>query len=209
MSGREATSSSAALTIHPSFHNSQPGVNKNTLRPYLGYVDIQQCVKGANSISIYYSLQVQVRRQMGGGGLLSMAYTWSRAITDASGYDEAPMNSYDAKRDRGLATFRRAHNLIVSYVYPLPFWRTGDEWYKTTLGGWQLSGMTTINTGLPQNLSINGDRAGIGVGGQRPDVVGDWQQGGGQPLQLFNTSAFALPALGTLGNLGRNVSFAR
>ena len=180
-----------------------PGINTNALRPYQGYADIQQYVNGANSI--YNSLQVQVRRQMGGGGLISMAYTWSRAITDASTYNEAPMDSYNAKLDRGLATFHRAHNLIVSYVYPLPFWITGDEWYKKVFGGWQLSGITTINTGLPQNLSINGDRAGIGAGGQRPDVVGDWRQGGGERLQWFNTAAFALPALGTLGNLGRNV----
>jgi hypothetical protein len=180
-----------------------PGVNTNALRPYRGYADIQQYVNGANSI--YNSLQLQVRRQVAGGGLLSLAYTWSRAITDASAYNEAPMDSYNAKLDRGLATFHRAHNLIVSYVYPLPFWRTGQEWYKKALGGWQLSGITTINTGLPQNLLINGDRAGIGAANQRPDVIGDWREGGGERLRWFNTAAFALPALGTFGNLGRNV----
>ncbi len=181
-----------------------PGVNANALRPYPGWADIQEFVTGSNFI--YNSLQVQARRQMVGGGLLNVAYTWSKVITDASGYNEGPMDSYHFKRERGLATYDRRHIFIFSYVYPLPFWRTGNEWFKKALGGWQVSGVTTLQRGLPLNLGINGDRAGTGSsGGQRPDVVGDWKQGGGQRLQWFNTAAFALPANGTFGNLGRNV----
>ena len=182
---------------------ANPGINLNALRPYRGYADIQQFVNGANSI--YNSLQVQVRRQIKGGGQLSTSYTWSNAITDASGFSEQPMDSYNAKRDRGFMAFDRRHNLIVSYVYPLPFWLSGSEWYKKAFGGWQLSGITTLNTGLPLNLGIVGDRAGTGLGNQRPDVVGDWQQNAGTRFQWFNQSAFALPALGTFGNLGRNI----
>ncbi|MBL8239020.1 MAG: TonB-dependent receptor [Bryobacterales bacterium] len=180
-----------------------PGINLNALRPYRGYADIQQFVNGANSI--YNSLQMQLRRQIKGGGQLSASYTWSNAITDASAFNEQPMDSYNAKLDRGFMAFDRRHNLIVSYVYSLPFWMDGKEWYKKALGGWQLSGITTLNTGLPVNLGINGDRAGTGLGNQRPDVVGDWKQDGGSRFRWFNPSAFALPALGTFGNLGRNI----
>lgn len=180
-----------------------PGVNTNALRPYPGWADIQEYVTGSNFI--YNSLQVQARRQMKGGGLINVAYTWSKVITDASAYNEAPMDSYNFKLDRGLTSYDRRHIFVFSYVYPLPFWQTGSEWYKKMLGGWQLSGITTLQKGLPVNLAINGDRAGIGTGGQRPDVVGDWRQGGGRRLQWFNTAAFALPALGQFGNLGRNV----
>lgn len=180
-----------------------PGINANALRPYPGYASINWYVTGSNSI--YNSLQLQVKRQIKGGGLLNFSYTWARAITDASAYNENPMDSYNFKAERGLATYHRAHVAVISYIYPLPFWRTGAEWYKHVLGGWQISGVTTFNTGLPQNLSINPDQAGIGQTAQRPNVVGDWQQGGGKRLQWFNTSAFALPAAGTFGNLGRNV----
>jgi hypothetical protein len=180
-----------------------PGVNLNALRPYRGFADIQQYVNGANSN--YHSMQVSMRRQLQGNGLLSVSYTWSKAITDASSFNELPLDSYDARRDRGLMAFDRRHMLVASYVYPLPFWLKPDQWYKKALGGWQLSGITTLNTGLPVNLGINGDRAGTGIANQRPDVVGDWRQNGGTRFQWFNTSAFALPALGTFGNLGRNV----
>lgn len=204
--GSSAASLTRALNINQlpvGTLQRNPGVNVNALRPFQGYADIQQFVNGANSI--YNSMQLSLRRQMKGGGLLSLSYTWSKAITDASAYNEQPMDSYNAKRDRGLMAFDRRQNLIVSYVYPLPFWQKPDAFVKKVLGGWQISGITTINTGLPQNLSINGDRAGTGLSNQRPDAVGDWRAGGGSRFQWFNTSAFALPALGTFGNLGRNV----
>ncbi|MBI3694285.1 MAG: carboxypeptidase regulatory-like domain-containing protein, partial [Acidobacteria bacterium] len=180
-----------------------PGVNTNALRPYPGWADIQEYVTGSNFS--YNSLQVQTRRQMKGGGLLNVAYTWSKVITDASGFSEGPMDSYNFKRERGLATYDRRHIFVFSYVYPLPFWRTGNEWFKRAFGGWQLSGVTTLQKGLPLNLGINGDRAGTGGGGQRPDVAGDWKQGGATQFRWFNTAAFALPANGAFGNLGRNV----
>lgn len=180
-----------------------PGVNTNALRPYMGYANINWYVTGANSI--YNSLQVQAKRQMRGGGLLNLSYTWSRAITDASAYNETAMDSYNAKRDRGLATFHRAQVFVFSYIYPLPFWKSGGEWYKVALGGWQVAGMTSFQSGLPQNLGIASDAAGIGQTGQRPNVVGDWKADSGSQYRWFNPAAFAVPAAGTFGNLGRNV----
>ena len=149
-----------------------PGVNTNALRPYMGYANINMYITGSNFI--YNSMQLQVKRQMKGGGLLNVAYTWARALTDASAYNEQPVDSYSFKTERGLTTYNRSHVFVFSYIYPLPFWRTGSEWYKYILGGWQISGVTTIQTGLPLNLSINPDQAGIGQTGQRPSVVGDW-----------------------------------
>jgi hypothetical protein len=180
-----------------------PGVNANALRPYPGWANINMYVTGSNFF--YSSMQVQLRQQIRGGGLLSASYTWGRSTTDASGYSEGPMDSYNFKREHGRSSYDRSHVFVVSYIYPIPFWRTGSEWYKVAFGGWQLSGVTTLETGLPLNLGISPDQAGIGQTGQRPDVVGDWTQGARQRLQWFNTAAFALPAAGTLGNLGRNV----
>ena len=179
------------------------GVNTNALRPYPGYANIQEYVTGSNSI--YNSLQVQARRQVRGGGTVNIAYTWSHAITDASTYSELPMDSYNFKGDRGRLAYDRRHIFVLSYVYPLPFWRAGGQWYRRALGGWQLSGVTMLQTGLPIDLGISGDQAGIGQTGQRPDVVADWKQGARRQLQWFNTAAFAVPAAGTFGNLGRNV----
>jgi hypothetical protein len=58
---------------------------------------------------------------------------------------------------------------------------------------------------MPLNITIQGDRAGTGTGGQRPNVVGDWREGEQTATRWFNKAAFAMPDPGALGNLGRNV----
>jgi hypothetical protein len=114
------------------------------------------------------------------------------------------MDSYNAKRERGLSAFDRRNLLVLSYVYPLPFWREPNTWYRKVWGGWQLSGITTIETGMPVNITIQGDVAGTGVGGQRPNVVGDPLLNAHTVSRWFNPAAFAVPAAGTFGNLGRD-----
>ena len=52
------------------------------------------------------------------------------------------------------------HIFVASYIYELPFWRDGDEWYKRVLGSWCVSGVTTAQRGLPLNIIVNGDQAG-------------------------------------------------
>ncbi|MBI1897414.1 MAG: carboxypeptidase regulatory-like domain-containing protein [Acidobacteria bacterium] len=180
-----------------------PGVNINALRPYRGFAAITQFITGANFQ--YHSLQTQFRKQLAGGGLLNVAYTWGKATTDASGYSETPMDSYNFKRDRGLADYQRQHVFVFSYVYPLPMWRAQRRWYEKAFGGWELSGVTTMQTGRPLNITIQPDRAGTGTTGQRPDVAGDWRVEERTARRWFNTAAFALPAPGAYGDLGRNV----
>ncbi|MEO7142716.1 MAG: carboxypeptidase regulatory-like domain-containing protein, partial [Bryobacteraceae bacterium] len=160
---------------------------------------------GANFI--YNSLQVQLRKQMAKGGLISASYTWSKARTDASTYSEQPLNSYNARADWGPSNYNRNQIFVFSYVYPLPFWQNGQEWYKKVLGGWQVSGITQIQSGLPVNVTLQGDVAGIGITGtDRPNISGSvYQSGGG--TQFLNPAAFATPPLGTFGNLGRNAIF--
>ena len=180
-----------------------PGVNANALRPYLGYGNITQILNGANLN--YSSLQTQFKKNLRGGGLFSVVYTWGKAITDASGYGEQPMDAFDAKRDRGLASYDRRHVFVASYVYPLPFWRDGGAWHKIAFGGWQVSGVTSLQSGRPLNLTVSGDVAGTTTGSQRPNVIGDAYANAKAEKRWFAPEAFAVPAQGTWGNLGRNV----
>ena len=189
--------------LQPGTLQANPGVNANALRPYAGYANIYEYMTGANFI--YDSLQVQFKKQMAGGGLFNVAYTWSKARTDANGYNYQPMNSYNLRGDWGPSSYNRNGILVLSYVYPLPFWRNGREWYKVAMGGWQISGVTTLQTGLPFNVTIPTDTAGTGDGSQRPNLIGSWT--GSSRTQYLNPAAFVTPTAGTFGNLGAYAIF--
>jgi hypothetical protein len=90
---------------------------------------------------------------------------------------------------------------VISYVYPLPFWLHSKELYKRILGGWQISGVTTLQSGLPQNITLAADIGGTGLSNQRPNVIAD-PRAGVSGTQFLNPAAFAVPAAGTFGNLG-------
>jgi hypothetical protein len=179
---------------------ANPGVNVNALRPYPGYADIYEYNTGANST--YHSLQVQLKKQMRNGAVISAAYTWSRALTDANNYAYQPEDSYNLRGDWGPANYNRNQIFVFNYVYPLPFWTAGNTWYQKALGGWQLSGVVTLESGLPLNVTVQGDPAGIGItGSQRPNVVSD-VFAGTHGTQFLNPQAFAVAQPGTFGNLG-------
>jgi hypothetical protein len=204
--------------LPPGTIQANPGVNVNALRPYKGYADIFQLSNGANSH--YNSLQARLQKRIQRAGTVNASFTWSKAMTDAVAYNSQPQDSYNLRGDYGPANYNRDRILVVSYVYPLPFWQNGQEWYKKALGGWQISGVTNISTGLPINILLPSgvDGAGSGVPGsvaangavtelQRPNLIGNpfANTGGTQylnPIKIGTPgSAFATP-VGSFGNLG-------
>jgi Carboxypeptidase regulatory-like domain/TonB-dependent Receptor Plug Domain len=166
--------------------------------------------------SVYHALQVSAQRTVG-DLTLSMSYSYSHSIDDSSDRsDTAFLNFYDPASNRASSTFDQRHSLSVSYVYALPLFKRGGLSH-TLLGGWQVSGITTAQTGVPFTVT-NGtqfsDNAGVGNGvgtGSRPDLVGDPRASIPQtefpdvrgPV-IYNPAAFALPTGLTFGNVGRN-----
>jgi hypothetical protein len=181
---------------------AHPGISAQSLRPYLGYQDIFQSTNGA--ISNYNSLQARFEERMRSGGTVNVAYTWSKSLTDAPDYNYNPQDSFNLRADYGPQRYNQPQILVVSYVYPLPFWQTGNEWYKKALGKWSVSGITRISSGLPINVTqpANTSQSGDGVTAvlERPNLVGNPFAGTGGK-QYLNAAAFAIPAAGTFGNL--------
>jgi hypothetical protein len=139
---------------------------------------------------------------MAAGLFFQAAYTFSKAITEADDI-VSPQNPYNLGSDRGLAGFDRPHVFVVNYVYELPLFKnTANRALKFALGNWEVSGVTTFQSGHPQNLGLNTPFNGLAG---RPDVVG------GSSLtypktqaEWFNVNAFAAPAFGFYGNAGHN-----
>ncbi|HEX4773179.1 MAG TPA: carboxypeptidase regulatory-like domain-containing protein [Bryobacteraceae bacterium] len=190
------------------------GADPNPYRPYLGYGSVTQIQYVGNSS--YNGLQVALRRHLGRLSL-DLAYTWSHSLDEASDYASGNfVNSYDYRLNRASSDFDQRQLLNIGYVYDLPvFTKTGL--LHTLLGGWQLSGLVTFQTGTP--FSVTDGLFGPGVGnslgsGAYLDLVGDPyssvskaqsnQPGTFGPL-LYNPAAFTAPQGLTFGTAQRNV----
>ncbi len=162
--------------------------------------------------SQYHSLQLSANKRFSRGFTMQAAYTFSKDIGLTSSQGEGSLGTRDPNNwnlDKGLMPTDRTHILAISSVWMMPSPR-GNKALTAALGGWQLSGILTANSGAPLKVSAGVDRSLNGQGLDTSDLIGDWRinQGrsrGQELLRWFNTSAFALPALGTVGTAGVNI----
>jgi hypothetical protein len=199
----------------------------NALRPYVGYNSITNIAPMFNSN--YNSLQVSLNRRMSQGLTIGIAYTWSKALTNNNtDRSSASYDTYNAANDYGLASYSSPQIFVANYVYDLPFFRGQHGFVGKTLGGWEVSGITSFESGTPVTIFQFNDpfRAidycptevpcipgvypgGIGIDPSavtpRPDrLAGVPLKGPGTVAEWFNTAAFA-DAIGHFGTSGRGV----
>ncbi|MEO6212619.1 MAG: TonB-dependent receptor, partial [Vicinamibacterales bacterium] len=176
----------------------------NPARPYFGYGVIN--IVDTSSISRYSGLLSSFRHDAGRAGTLSLAYTFSRNQTDSTNDRDTidiPQNPLDLAAEYADARTDRRHIFNASYVYELPFFKeASNALLKAALGGWQLSGITTVQSGAPIPrvlVSTSGSQR-----GNRADLIGDPMVGEQAYPMWFNPSAFGIPALGAYGNSPRS-----
>jgi hypothetical protein len=179
----------------------------NALRPHPGYAAINN--RQQTYISRYHSLQASLTRNFYGGLATQVSYTWAHSIDNADysgGVYGAFPNSYDMRPERASSSFDIRHNLTVSYVWELPFFKSvKNPFVKGVITGWKFSGITQFATGAPTNVVIGSDRAGNAASGQRPWVLGPLNVDNSMPERMLNTNNVVLPALGVLTTTGRNL----
>src|ERR1039457_5819458 len=120
-----------------------------------------------DAYSIYHALQATVSRRWG-QNYFQAAYTFSKNIdatsTGNTAFNTAYNDQSNINASRGISDFNRPHRLAVSYAYELPFFEHATGTRRAVLGGWQVSGVTIFQTGLP--FSIFDSSAGTGFLGQ-------------------------------------------
>jgi len=181
--------------------------NANLDRLYPGFGNIKEMenATGAN----YNALQIGLRVENKHGLTLQGAYTWSKELDYTSGDNSTQLsNPFDRSFDYGPGSYDRRHIAIFSYIYDLPFFKNSQHGFvRYTLGGWQLSGVTTFETGTPITPTIGNDILGLGGNATaRPNVSGTVTM----PHSVdswFSPSSFSQPAFGSFGNLGRGAIF--
>jgi hypothetical protein len=185
-------------------------------RPLAGFGSFGLKTNHANNN--FNALQTMLHRRFTRGLLVQMNYMWSHGITDASlgaGESIAFQNMACRACDRSSSSADVRHNMTASAIYNLPF-GPGKEFFDTglpsrILGGWELAGIASARTGLPMNITMTRKATALPDGNtasQRPNLVP------GVPIYAanqtinnwFNPAAFALPANGTWGNLGRYIA---
>ncbi|HXG55644.1 MAG TPA: carboxypeptidase-like regulatory domain-containing protein [Vicinamibacterales bacterium] len=169
----------------------------NSLRPFRGYSTIRHYQSDA--ISNYHALQLFVARRR---GLVTFtgSYTWSTALTNASGPDANPEELDDPQFDYGPATFHRPHIAVATFTARLPWWRDRRGVAPAVLGGWEVSGILRLQAGGFSTVVGN-----TSIGSRRADYAGGeiaLPAGERTVDRWFNTAAFAPAPNDRRGNAG-------
>jgi Carboxypeptidase regulatory-like domain len=166
----------------------------------------------------YNSLQAKLEKRFANGLSLLAAYTYSKNLGTADGNVSGNFqNIYDVQASRGPVAFDRTHQLSISYLYDLPFGKgrpfmgNAGALSDAFIGGWEVSGVVSAQSGLAFTPNLSFDQTNAGSPSPRPNMIANPQnfsfdtsaqaalgcsQPGHQTLDCFyNQAAFALPAL--------------
>ncbi|HXM97661.1 MAG TPA: carboxypeptidase regulatory-like domain-containing protein [Candidatus Dormibacteraeota bacterium] len=122
------------------------------------------------SSSYYEGFQAMLLKRMSHGFQAQGSYTWGKCIDMGSGslLGDPYKNSlsslmfFNRNSRRGLCDFNVAHNFVGNFVWTLPTPEFGGAVGHYILGGWELGGILSANTGTPMTLVVAGDPLGQG-----------------------------------------------
>jgi hypothetical protein len=191
-----------------------------SLFPYMNSTFYDRSV----GVGDYNAFQFQLDKRFAGGLAYQVAYTYSKSLDDTSGWfgSEGTVVSdpYHPRNSYGPSGFDLTHVLSVNTVFQIPIgegkrFSTSNHAVDYVLGNWQLNSIFLIRSGQPYTVIYSQDQANTGnigwAGYERANLVGNPKSGTcpngakvGSEQCAFNTNAFAVPALYTYGNSGRN-----
>ena len=140
-----------------------------------------------NGHSTYHAWQTNLTQRLSNGLMYQIAYTWSKSIDNGTNTsaDNESLNTrgrpwaYCDKCNRGVSDFDLTHNFVANFLYDIPVMSSikSNKIANTILGGWQLGGIYTRQSGGVFNLKIPVDRAFTGnsvVGATQGGQTADW-----------------------------------
>ena len=139
----------------------------------------------------YHAFQASLNKRFSRGLNLLAAYTFANNLGTANGlYGSDVQNVYNIAAEKGPVQPDIHHRLSVSYLYQMPF-GVGKAFLNkggvanAVVGGWEMSGITTLESGRSINPGLSSDVTNTGSGSPRPDAIHD-------PYDFsFNTAAQA------------------
>jgi hypothetical protein len=147
-------SSGCVLNGVPAMLNSTCTRVLNQVQPYLGYnaIDTLRTIFNSN----YNSLQAKVTKKFSGNTYLDANFTWARDLTNApADYSGFIQNIYNINGDYGRAALDRNQVLNIDGVLEEPWFRDQKDLAGRALGGWELTFIYAVNSGLPSTISAS------------------------------------------------------
>jgi len=188
-------------------------LDRNFAVPYAGYAGVKLSQNDENAH--YNGLQATLHSRLTKDLTFDGAFTYSKAIdpvNSAGGNGDLTTVSdpYNRAYDNGPSGLDRRVVFVSTFVYDLPILRgnSGTPLLRDVLGGWEVSGIVTAETGMPLgiNLGTNEGSNGLANATNRPDASGSVSE-----PHSFNTwfdpSAMSEPAPGAWGTLGHNALY--
>jgi hypothetical protein len=181
--------------------NTVSGEVSGYLAPYQGYGTITYFENiGINN---WNALEASLKHQTTRNLYLTAAYTWSHGLDNYGGFQ----NSYNTAAAYGNSSNDIPNVFTVSAIYYLPRLQNSRLLMKETLGGWQFSDMTTLQSGGTSTMGMSGTGlSGPNLGpATRPNLVApltypkQWKSVGSL---WFSPTSFSKPASGYFGNVG-------
>ncbi|MGI4829711.1 MAG: carboxypeptidase regulatory-like domain-containing protein [Janthinobacterium lividum] len=189
-----------------------------------GFVNVGEV--GSESASSYHSLQASVEKGLTHGLTFQLSYTFSHALDNGSSFENTGFgesgsrgyNQYDQALNYGNSAYDARHRLVFAPIYITPLLH--GEWFlpkNLALSGWQISGITTVATGFPFDISYAGGNSRSlwcssstayyacpdvpvqtaplqRLNPRTPGAAGQW----------FSTATFAPEPIGSFGNISRD-----
>jgi hypothetical protein len=200
-------SRSRQMALKTDLNQAPPAVgvtDQNVNRPFARTAPALRTVGTLSSTGIlnYNGFFVKVQRRFANRFSFLHSYTFGRAIDYNSDNDGTVTltNIFDPEYDRAPAQYDVTHTFSSTWIYELP-WAA-----KRPYGGWQLSGLLYLRSGLPVNITQSQTMLSTGITNNRPNTICDPALDNPTIDRWFNTSCFEqVPdATGTFGSTRRN-----
>jgi hypothetical protein len=166
--------------------------------------------------STYHGLSGKLEKRFSSGLQFLAAYTFAKSLdyggsaASGGGSSGGPQTVTNLKAGHGPSGFDVRQRFVGNYIYELPFGK-GKPWANSgpvtwIVGGWSLSGITTISTGRPFNVGL---ASGVNNGAPSwPNRIGNGKLDNPDRAKWFDASAFVAPPPNTYGNVGRGVLYS-
>jgi hypothetical protein len=160
----------------------------------------------SNGNSSYHAMQLWLNRRFSDKLAFQVAYTWGHAISDVAltSFTNTTSDPFNFASDKGDADLDRRHTFVSNVVYVLPSFKSWGKAAEFALGDWQVNAIGSYFGATPVDITTGANTLGTASAvGQRPNYTGAPLYLEGDPTKHLNPAAFATPAAGQLGTLGK------